>query len=268
MSVPYRHIAAAAGLLFAASASAPAIAGDCCKPPPPPPPPCCGHGPIVRTPDIHVGAPTVIVGGASVSVSASATAIASANARAGASTVIVGGGGSMCCAAGPAPIAVDALSVVSAVTEPGALMSRMVEDVVAVRAVCLDDKGVPHPASQTFAGEAVPANYQGEIYRCIAGASLQATLGSGEGDYADGSTVVCNKNEALALDDGRIVCATQHPERQCHERSLLRKYGPGEKRVRTVREETYRGPDTVHTELASGPIVFDGGVGAVCSGGC
>ena len=46
-----------------------------------------------------------------------------------------------------------------------------VSKAVAIQAVCIDDKAVPHPASQLFPDRDVQPTYEGELFRCIAGAS-------------------------------------------------------------------------------------------------
>ena len=57
---------------------------------------------------------------------------------------------------------------------------RSVAKVTAVQAVCLDDKAIPHPASQVMPDRDVLPSYEGEVFRCIAGARMQYTLA----DYA------------------------------------------------------------------------------------
>ena len=66
---------------------------------------------------------------------------------------------------------------------------------VVIEAVCLDDKGVPHPASQVFPDRDVEATYEGELYRCIAGTRMQYTWAEFDGHVAfdHGTTVSCEK---------------------------------------------------------------------------
>ncbi len=45
-----------------------------------------------------------------------------------------------------------------------------------LQASCIDDTGVPHPASQVFPDRAVANAYSGEVYRCIAGTHMQVTM--------------------------------------------------------------------------------------------
>jgi len=101
---------------------------------------------------------------------------------------------------------------------------------VAVQASCLDDKAVPHPASQVSPERAVAAGYEGEVFRCIAGARMQYTVAevSGQVDFNHGQTIVCQKGEALYHSaSGTLQCRPQIPARDCNERSLLRRFGAG-----------------------------------------
>ncbi len=101
---------------------------------------------------------------------------------------------------------------------------------VAVQASCLDDKAVPHPASQVSPDRAVAPGYEGEVFRCIAGARMQYTVAefSGQADFNHGQTIVCQKGEALYHSaTGALQCRPQAPARDCNERSLLRRFGAG-----------------------------------------
>ena len=140
-----------------------------------------------------------------------------------------------------------------------------------VQAVCIDDKGVPHPASQVDASDRVPAGYKGELFRCMAGTSMQVTLGSvqnGKATFANGETFACRKGEALVHHaNGQLTCAPQSPQRSCNERSLLRRHGAGIKLVqsklstKTCIPRTREVTRTVQGEGSSQPMIFDGGVG-------
>jgi hypothetical protein len=101
---------------------------------------------------------------------------------------------------------------------------------IAVQAICLDDKAAPHPASQVSPDRAVAPGYEGEVFRCIAGARMQYTIAevSGAIDFNHGQTVVCQKGEALYHSaGGGLQCRPQKPARDCNERSLLRRFGAG-----------------------------------------
>jgi hypothetical protein len=103
---------------------------------------------------------------------------------------------------------------------------------VAVQALCLDDKAVPHPASQVSPERLIAPGYEGEVFRCIAGARMQYTIAdySGQADFTHGQTIACQKGEALYhAANGALQCRPQTPARDCNERSLLRRFGAGVK---------------------------------------
>jgi len=131
----------------------------------------------------------------------------------------------------------------------------------------MDDSGNPHPASRPDPDERVTPDFEGEIFRCVAGTALQATLGwreEGE-DHFDGVSIQCQKGEALRYGrGGELFCAPQEHRRNCNERSLLRLHGPGVKLVWYRYEEHYT--ETVERrsesyERRSMTLMLDGGVG-------
>ena len=146
-----------------------------------------------------------------------------------------------------------------------------------VQAVCLDDTGTPHPASRVDDAERVNASYTGEVFRCMAGTSMQVNIGeviNGQANFTHSSGFSCAKGEALAHQPGgKLVCAPQVPQRNCNERSLLRRYGPGIKLIETAMSKKVCEPvvktqfKTVQREvvrevpLPSAPMMLDGGVG-------
>ena len=138
---------------------------------------------------------------------------------------------------------------------------------VAVQAVCLDDKDVPHPASQVMPGAEVPEAYTGELFRCIAGAHMQYVTAAyaGEARFDHGQTVVCRKGESLWRDlGGRLQCRPQTPARDCNERSLLRRYGAGIKilKAAVAGQCVEWRTEGVQADAASqGSLQLDGGVG-------
>ena len=75
----------------------------------------------------------------------------------------------------------------------------------------------------------------------------------------DGQTTDCAAGEALWYEGGRVECRLQIARRQCNERSLLRRFGPGDKLVR-IRDTEMRAARTETT--FSGQMTMDGGVGA------
>lgn len=156
--------------------------------------------------------------------------------------------------------------------------SQTLRRTVILRAACIDTKGVPHPASQVFGHRDIESSYTGEIYRCIAGTHLQISRmeidQSGAFDarlinFKGAETFDCQKGQALFYENNGLSCRAQLPARECNERSLLRRFGSGEKiltLVRTVsvtRERRIESSRT--TSCMSGcmvsNMVFDGGVG-------
>lgn len=140
--------------------------------------------------------------------------------------------------------------------------TRIVTRMATVEAYCIDDRGIPHPASQTFAERAPPPEFEGEIFRCIAGTALRATVAAAEGErFEDGRNIACAKGEALVYQGGQLACHPQEARRPCNERSLLRRHGPGVKVVQLRETETIQVRREVRTETLSAGALFDGGVG-------
>jgi hypothetical protein len=230
---------------------------------------------------VHVGGPNIHVGGinlhssvnVNVSASASANAVATATGAAGAGargdTFIYSGGGFV---GGSYPGAATALtglrlagSSVEIVEEE---RTRLVEEWRVVQAVCVDDTGTPHPASRPDPDERVHPDFDGEIFRCMAGTALHATLGwrmDGHDSFDGGETIQCDKGEALRHGaGGRLYCATEEARRNCNERSLLRLHGPGVKLIYLRREETYVETferRSERSDVSSMTLMLDGGVG-------
>lgn len=267
-------------------------------------PGCCapktGHDVIVPgvnvpAPSLSVVTPNVVVNQGGVNVNASLVTGSSASfglrGSTSGETIVFGGGGSYYPVEGVAPSAVGGLNVVGGTETVRQIVTEQiptletscvetVRSIVAerpVRAICMDDKGAPHPASRNDDTVEVPAAYSGELFRCMAGTAMQVTLGhmvDGRAEFDHGETFSCEKGEALVHGlGGSLSCAPQTPERNCNERSLLRKFGPGIKVVaasgaarscepvtRTVMQSVTR---EVMVEKATppAPIVFDGGVG-------
>jgi hypothetical protein len=228
-----------------------AAAGGCnhgCNPPPPPPPPppnCC-RPPTVVVPPPHVPPPNIVVvnAGARASAHASATAIAIANVNQGDTIIrqnmIV-----------EAAANATAHSAAFAVTDSAVSMEAYVrERELLIQAICIDASDSPHPASQTFGGSAVRERYAGEIYRCMSGTRMRYTI--------DGRSYDCAQGEALWYEGARVECRPQIARRPCNERSLLRRFGAGDKLVR-IRESEMREARTETT--FNGSMSMDGGVG-------
>jgi hypothetical protein len=285
MKARINPILAAIGGLFALAAmlaAGQALAGGCgcvtppacCSAPTPPQPPhynCC------QQPNINVNIPGVNVNvGASVIVNANVQAQANvlATGGAGGAVFVNGGGGGGGYLMPGAPGLIQGLNV-----DGGGLRrtayeaSRTKITRVVLEAVCLDDKDVPHPASQVTPDRDIEDSYDGELYRCIAGTRMQYTFAEYNGRVAfdHGQTVTCQKDDALyhtpgapGSGGGAIECRRQKPARDCNERSLLRRFGAGVKILTLVTIEkytAYREETTSATTTSS--LSLDGGVGGV-----
>lgn len=259
MTVPARYILAAIAFgvaalgFFLLPTEASADCNGCTRPPPchsgcnPPPPPTCCQPPTVVVPPPHVPPPNIVIvnSGARASASASAVAIAIANVRTGDTIVrnntVVEAGASAGAVSG-------AFAVVGASVETETVTR---ERDLLVQAICIDAGGNPHPASQTFGARNVAHNFAGEIYRCMAGTRMRYTV--------DGRSYDCETGQALWYENGRVECRTQIARRPCNERSLLRRFGAGDKVVRIRDTETREARREATFE---GAMTMDGGVGA------
>jgi hypothetical protein len=310
---------------------------SCCTqppaPPPPPPPPsaCCTPPP----------APNYPSGGGNFNLNVNINTNANSNANSNENLIRAsgfsslssrgyygGGGGAYFNVDQPYPTVIQGLNVEGAqaaqVVRTPITLSRWMASRVVIRAVCIDDRNVPHPASQVQPGREVADGYEGEIYRCIAGTRLQVTWADYLNEIADfdrGQTLLCAKGESLwyrrrsghgsaqaagytaeqyaqmysqaygemyagqggapgrvtvrtdggaeitgGHEGGEMICAVQKPERDCNERSLLRRYGAGIKVLTLWREEFYTEyrEEVVQTAVAASAgysLTLDGGVG-------
>ena len=265
-------IAGAFALLMVAGAPAAALAGGaggpgcgCKKPPPPPPPPCnCQHH-HPTPPPLNVTVKTNV----NVNVSTTANASANANANAfgsGQGFGGGGGGGSSGIITGP----VTAANLVVGGEDRSAYeATRTRFEKVVIQAFCFDDKDVPHPASQVSADRDIDEAYEGEVYRCIAGAHMQVTIAQFQDkiSFEGGQTLTCQKGEALwhepGKGGGKLECRPQKPARDCNERSLLRRFGAGIKVLTMLYTEKYTAYREESHESAGVTLDFDGGVGGI-----
>jgi hypothetical protein len=306
MNVSWRHMLAGAGLAGLV-ASLTAIGQSChtCGPvsPPPPPPPtnCCNTprnlivnvpGVNVATANVHVGATSTAVASANASSMAGAGSFAMGRASGSASGSgfgFFGGGGEGYYNPGVPQSSISNFSL------DGGYETRLVEEEIAgteevcidkiveeirtrpLQAVCIDDRNTPHPASRVDGEMSVDGRYSGEVYRCMAGTRMQVTMGEmieGKASFDTGETFSCAKGEALwHSPGGALQCRRQIPERDCNERSLLRKFGPGVKLMQVKGKKTICEPTTRQTltkvvkevkvprPVAAGNLVLDGGVG-------
>lgn len=280
-------LAAGLILLVLSAATPEEAAAQCCAPPPPPcctppaPPPCC----TPPTPPPRPPSPPDCCqsGGnrVSVNVQANSVAVAVSGAGAGAGAIVYGGGGG----GGGYYSPPSASGVITGLAVQGVERkrkvayeaTRTVTKRVIIRAYCIDDREVPHAASQVFAGEGVEEGYIGELYRCIAGTRLQWTWveWSEKASWDGGKSIMCQKGEALVYEGGlaggpgaamggKVSCRPQRPARDCNERSLLRRFGAGVKVLTFISVETYTAyREETYREETTGQITMslDGGVG-------
>lgn len=249
--------AVSAGLLIAAGQAVACNTG--CPPPAPPTPPRNPSPPSMPC----------NCGGGNVNVNVNVKASSSAFANASSNAAVYGGGYGNWSQTPGYPQAVGGLNVVTAeeasyesYSESQSFTRRMV-----IQASCIDDTGVPHPASQLRKERDIDNAYTGEVYRCIAGTHMQWVYADYDGSHVSfdgGKTVSCNKNEALWFEKGSLTCKVQLPARQCNERSLLRRFGVGVKVLTMTRTETVSKRREVAVQSKSATMsamTFDGGVG-------
>ena len=206
-----------------------------------------------------------------VNVHSTNVAVATANANAsargegsGEASVFFSGGGAQVIATPGFPVLQPLGVARSEMVKKAFTEKRTVMKQVIVQAVCIDDRGSPHPASQIFAERDVMGHYRGEIFRCIAGTKLQATIAEFHGKVAfdGGQTMDCMKGEALWHEQGTLTCRPAKPQRNCYERSLLRRHGAGHKVFQMTKVEeftTWREEMVESAEVSA--VALDGGVG-------
>lgn len=251
---------------------------------------CCGQvgGQVIGVPGIYVP-------GSNVGVNVGGTSLGSTNYYVGGTTVggnnvIVGGntyvnsnystsygggsGGVMYMGGGgstylaPAPVhtgMIEGLNVGGGQALEQVTETKQITEIVAIRAVCMDDKGMPHPASRTNADDKVAPDFNGEVYRCMAGTHMEVTIGKmvdGKPVFDGGQALSCTKGQALAYKGGQLTCVAQVKAANCNERSLLRRFGPGLKFLTLMRTQTYtkQVQSSQYTSFKSSMFV-DGGVG-------
>ena len=140
--------------------------------------------------------------------------------------------------------------------------------VKAIHAVCVSAEGREFPASHMLPETWIDTAYEGEVARCIPGATVKVTIGDVvesdqglAGTYDRGEVLACGRGEALwHYKNGMVKCAPALPVKDCTERTNLRKYGTGDfffsyrSKVCVNRVASSRSSDLSSTS-------FDGGVG-------
>ena len=301
-----RYLAALATGMATLAGAGVAQAGGCASCAPPPKSCDCTvptthqvtvPGVGVSPPSVYVNAPSIYVALPNVEVQSGAVAVASASSTASASSssdanasgsalsnsaalanaqanalgaVYNGGGGSSFSASEGATGYIPNLDVEGEAAETRRICAefRSVAALTAIQAQCLDDKDIPHPASQVAPEREVLPTYEGELYRCIAGARMQYTLAEfhGQASFDHGQSFTCAKGEALYHSAaGQLACRPQKPARDCNERSLLRRFGAGIKVLSLARAQqcvAYRSV-TAKASGGGGSLILDGGVGGI-----
>jgi len=276
-------LGALAGALVLLTAGVALAGGNCgCSPPPPPTcctppspptppstPPCCqppGH--TINIPGVTINVGGSLVVNATVSASGSATASGSASGSGSGFVVFSGGGGGGGYGGPGATSLLQNLTVSGGDTKRSAFEATRTRTIkVVIQANCIDDKDVPHPASQVTPDRDIDDAYDGEIYRCIAGTHMQYVFAQFNGQIAfdHGQTVDCVKGQALYhAPGGKLECQLQKPARDCNERSLLRRFGAGVKVLTMVTIERYTEyrEESVQSQ-GGGSLSLDGGVGGM-----
>jgi len=263
-------IAAAAGSALAAGCGC--TPPPCCVPPTPPAPPsfnCCqppGH--TVNIPGVNVFIGASVFVNSQVSASGQASASGMASGLAGTAVLVNGGGGGGGGFISPGPQSLlQGLNVEGGTRRASFEATRTRIKKVVIEAVCIDDKAVPHPASQVSPDRDIEDSFDGELYRCIAGTHLEATIAEylGHVSFDHGQTLDCLKDQALYhYAGGKVECRAQKPARDCNERSLLRRFGAGVKILTMITVEKYTETrEETAQSSSSGSMILDGGVGGV-----
>ncbi|EGF89616.1 hypothetical protein ABI_40330 [Asticcacaulis biprosthecium C19] len=262
------------GMLAMAGAAAAGCNSGCAPPPPAKPP----HNP--KPPHVPCGGGGCGGGGhhggnngggktnVNVNVNVKATATASGSGSGSGSGAVYGGGyGNWSQTPGyPQALGLNVETGAAAARLEAYTEQQTFTKTTVIRATCIDDRGAPHPASQVFGERDIRNEYRGEIFRCIAGTKLQWVYAdyNGEISFDHGMSNDCRKGDALWFEEGRLTCRPQTQQRNCNERSLLRRFGVGVKILTLTRTETItkqREVAVAREASSSSYMVFDGGVG-------
>jgi hypothetical protein len=279
-------IAGAAVWLAIALAPSLALAGGtsgascgCAKPPPPPPPQhnCgCNHNQQHGNQKVDVKLNVVTKVNVNVNtqvqnqvdVRSQVSNVLGAFVATQTAAQVTGGGGGSASYASPGAVTAVNLGVGAEEQEAYESERTKIEKVV-IQAFCFDDKEVPHPASQVAPDREIDEAYEGEVYRCIAGAHMQVTIAQWreQVSFEGGKTLACQKGEALwhsaGHGGGQLICKPQIPARDCNERSLLRRFGAGIKIMTIVTTEKYQAYREHSSGATTTAMTFDGGVGGL-----
>jgi hypothetical protein len=141
--------------------------------------------------------------------------------------------------------------------------------VKAIHAVCVAATGEEFPASHMLAETWIEGSYEGEVARCIAGATLKVTIGDVlqsdkgmAGTYEHGQIVRCGERDALRhYKDGMLKCVPAVPVRDCTERTNLRKYGSADFFFAYRADVCATRTREAATDAEMSSVSLDGGVG-------
>ena len=195
-------------------------------------------------------------GGVSVSVSASAEAAA------GAAAVVYGGGSFA------EETVINRGGELGEIHTAETCEAQEATVVKAIHTVCVAASGEEFPASHMLGDTWIEGSYEGEVARCIAGATLKVTVGDVlesdkgmAGTYERGQILNCGEHEALRhYKDGMLKCAPAVPVRDCTERTNLRKYGTADFFF-TYRADVCATREASAHDAEVSNVNLDGGVG-------
>jgi hypothetical protein len=227
---------------------------------------------VVPGVNVFVGASVVVNANVNAEVNAAANTNSQAASQAGATTFVYSGGGAASYAAPTSLGLVQGLNVEGGMRRSAYEQTRTRIRKVVIQAVCVDDREVPHPASQVTPDREIEEGYEGELYRCIAGTHMQVTIADFDGhiSFEHGQTLACAKGDALYHipgagpgGGGQVICRPQKPARDCNERSLLRRFGAGVKILTIITVEKFTAYREEQTQSTTSSMSLDGGVGGV-----
>jgi len=183
--------------------------------------------------NININKSIVINKGGSASAEASAWAAASANANAGAQSSSVSSASSY---SDTTVINHGGTGAIAAVAAEETCQMQDATIVKALHVVCVTAEGREFPASHMLKDTWIESSYEGEVARCIPGATVKVVIGDVvqsdqgmAGTYSNGQVLSCGIHEALRhYKDGMLKCAPAVPVKDCTERTNLRLYGTGD----------------------------------------
>ena len=240
---------------------------------------CCGpiRGHSIGVPGVFVPAPSVSVSVGGANIGGSSVVVGGPTIIGGGSTTILGGGGGGgttfiggggASFMSPAPVSpglTEALNVGGGRAVEQFMETRTSSETVAIRAVCMDDRNMPHPASRVDGDAQVSPTFDGEMFRCMAGTRMEVTIGrmvDGQPVFDGGRALSCAKGQALSYKAGALTCTAQIARAACNERSLLRRFGPGIKLATiTTTQQVQSTREVAQSASFRSSMFIDGGVG-------